>query len=189
MKLLIFSDSHGDAGYMRRAVLKNRDADAIIFLGDGLMDVMYSLEGEYSIPIYKVKGNCDIGISSYYPDVKKTDELFLDGKKIIFTHGDLYSVKSTTQDLSRLAISRGADIVLFGHTHMPCEIFVPTDSEEYKLAYRDLSASGILPEDFSPKPYYLFNPGSICYRDGVPTFGILTLAEGENPLFSHGTFN
>ncbi len=189
MKYLVFSDSHGDAAFMRRAILKNKDAEAVFFLGDGLRDVAYSIEGVYQMPVFKVKGNCDFGVSSYYPDVKKTDEIILEGKKIVFTHGDLYNVKSTTQDLSMLAITRGADIVLFGHTHTPCEIYVPTDSMEYRIAHHDLKDSGILTDDFCEKPFYLFNPGSICYRDGAPSFGIITLSEGSAPLFSHGTLS
>ena len=186
MKYLVFSDSHGDTSYMRRAVLKNKDAEAIFFLGDGLRDIAYDIDGVYGIPVFSVKGNCDVGVSAIYPAVKKTDEIVLEGKKIVFTHGDIYNVKSTTQDLSCLAISRGADIVLFGHTHTPCEIYVPTDSEEYKLAHRDLRDKNALPEGFTEKPYYLFNPGSISYRDGIPTFGIITLTKDRQPLFSHG---
>ncbi len=187
MKYLVFSDSHGDASYMRRAILKNKDAEAVFFLGDGLADIAYSIEKICLAPIFKVKGNCDVGVSSYYPEVKKTDEIILEGKKIVFTHGVLYNVKSTSQDLTALAITRGADIVLFGHTHTPREIYVPTDSEEYRLACQSLTERGLLPENFTKKPFYLFNPGCVCYRDGVPNFGIITLTEGGEPLFSHGT--
>ena len=35
MKLLVFSDSHGMPLYMRETLEKHRDADAVIFLGDG----------------------------------------------------------------------------------------------------------------------------------------------------------
>ena len=56
----------------------------------------------------------------------------------------------------------GADIALFGHTHLVHEEYDPE--------------SGI----------YLFNPGSIGEpREGKPSYGILSLA-GENVLFSTG---
>ena len=56
----------------------------------------------------------------------------------------------------------GADIALFGHTHIPHEEYDPE--------------SGI----------YLFNPGSIGEpRAGRPSYGILSLS-GKNVLFSLG---
>ena len=56
----------------------------------------------------------------------------------------------------------GADIALFGHTHLVHEEYDPE--------------SGI----------YLFNPGSIGEpREGKTSYGILSLA-GENVLFSTG---
>ena len=38
MKLLIVSDTHGDLRALRRAVEREADAAAVIFLGDGLRD-------------------------------------------------------------------------------------------------------------------------------------------------------
>jgi len=38
MKCLIFSDSHGNPTYMKRAIAKNPDAEVIFFLGDGISD-------------------------------------------------------------------------------------------------------------------------------------------------------
>ena len=186
MKCLIFSDSHGDSSYIRRAILKNKDAEALFFLGDGLTDSDEAVERAVIGAYFKVKGNCDYGYGSYDSSVKKTDEVTLLGKRIVFTHGDLYNAKSTTQDLSTLAILRDADIVLFGHTHQPAEIYVPTESEEYKLAKSSLLERGLIDANRKDKPYYLFNPGSVSYRDGAPTFGILTLEENKPPLFSHG---
>ena len=186
MKCLVFSDSHGDTSYIRRAILKHKDAEALFFLGDGLVDADDAVNRSFLGAYFKVKGNCDWGYSSYDSSVKKTDEVVLLGKRIVFTHGDLYNAKSTTQDLSTMAIMRNADIVLFGHTHTPTEIFVSTESEEYKLAKASLTERGLIDAECEAKPYYLFNPGSISYRDGVPTYGILTLTENKEPLFSHG---
>ena len=186
MKCLVFSDSHGDTAYIKRAILKNKDAEVLFFLGDGLYDIDEVASREFSGAVFKVKGNCDYGYSAYDSSVKKTDEVILLGKRIVFTHGDLYNAKSTTQDLSTLAITRDADIVLFGHTHSPTEIYVATESEEYRLAKAALSSRGLIDETHSEKPFYLFNPGSISYRGGIPTFGILTIEENKAPLFSHG---
>lgn len=186
MKCLVFSDSHGDTAYIKRAISKNKDAEVLFFLGDGLYDIDEVASREFSGAVFKVKGNCDYGYSAYDSSVKKTDEVILLGKRIVFTHGDLYNAKSTTQDLSTLAITRDADIVLFGHTHSPTEIYVSTESEEYRLAKAALSSRGLIDETHSEKPFYLFNPGSISYRSSLPTFGILTLEENKSPLFSVG---
>ncbi len=94
--------------------------------------------------------------------IKKTEEITLLGKKIFLTHGDLYGVKYGTERLGYAAEERGADIVLFGHTHIP--------HEEY------ISAQ---------KPYYLFNPGSISSPSY--SYGIITLTE-STVLLSHGRF-
>jgi len=67
-----------------------------------------------------VAGNCDF--SNTYP---KEDTITINGLKIFFTHGDLYNVKSTMNSIAIKAESIGADVVLFGHTHIPLK-------EEYR---------------------------------------------------------
>ena len=40
MKILVFSDSHGRDQYMLKALKTHPDAEAAIFLGDGLADFL-----------------------------------------------------------------------------------------------------------------------------------------------------
>ena len=87
MKCLVFSDSHGDTAYIRRAILKHKDAEVLFFLGDGLFDFDEVASREFSGAIFKVKGNCDYGYSSYDSSVKKTDEIVLLDKRIVFLAG------------------------------------------------------------------------------------------------------
>ena len=168
MKCLVFSDSHGYSLFMRRAIAKNPDAEIIFFLGDGLSD----LEDVFSLYPNKcylaVRGNCDREVVAMGRGIPKTDRIELLGKKIVFTHGDLYGVKFGIDGLDALAKKEDADIVIFGHTHGATSAYIP-------------------PVDDDGKPYYIFNPGSIGML-GSPTFGIMTLTEGQEPLFSFGCF-
>ena len=165
MKCLVFSDSHRNTRNMRVALAKHPDAEAVFFLGDGLSDID---EVHYSFPNVKflaVRGNCDFRSVAMEEIIGKTGEIELCGKKIVYTHGDLFGAKYGTAGLERLALQKNADIVLFGHTHTPYLSYFNEDDG---------------------KPFYLFNPGSVGYREG--SFGILTLNESSEPLFSHGSF-
>lgn len=164
MKCLVFSDSHHFSYYMEKAIRSHPDAEIVFFLGDGLSDID---EIHYKFPKIKflaVKGNCDFRFIAFGGVAYKTEQITLLGKKIVYTHGDLYEAKLGFAGLIALAKSKDADIILFGHTHIPeCQY---------------VSEHG--------KPFYLFNPGSIGARER--SFGVLTLEEGKEPLFSHGSF-
>ncbi len=112
MKLLVFSDSHGNSARMLRAIAQDKP-DMVVHLGDGGRDVS-EIEKQFpEIPLKAVRGNCDI--SSNLPD----NELFPAGKiRIFITHGHIYGVKWTRSPLIEEAGARGADIVMFGHTHI-----------------------------------------------------------------------
>ncbi len=174
MKCLVFSDSHGYSFFMRRAISNHPDAEVVFFLGDGLSDL------EDVFPMYPnkkflaVRGNCDSAVIAMGQGIKKIDHIELMGKKIVFTHGDLYGVKFGIDGLCRLANDTNADIILFGHTHSPVSAYIPQES----TAEAD--------EAPAEKPFYIFNPGSVGML-GAPTYGVMTLTEGE-PLFSHGSF-
>ena len=164
MKCLVFSDSHNYIYFMEKALYMHKDAEVVFFLGDGLYeleDVYYKFPGQ---KFFAVKGNCDYTYITMGEAATKTAEIEILGKRIVYTHGDLYGAKYGSAGLESLARERGADVVLYGHTHTPaCEYF-----SEYE------------------KPFYLFNPGSVGGRDG--SYGIITLEEGKEPLFSHGNF-
>ena len=93
MKCLVFSDSHGNEEYMRRAIKLNRDADIIFFLGDGLSDAELLAENDTLHTWIAVRGNCDFRSFFLGRGVDKTEEIIVENKKIVATHGDLYSVK------------------------------------------------------------------------------------------------
>ncbi len=169
MNLLVFSDSHGRGSNMLEAFSRQiKNPDAIVFLGDGLRDLSYCEFGD--VPIFAVCGNCDT--FTFYGKGNADDEIVmtLGDKRIMMTHGDRYAVKL---GLSRLVLSaneKGADIVLFGHTHTPTSIFLDANENEFGVRLK--------------KPMYLFNPGSIGGYDA--TFGNVTVDGRGGVLLSHG---
>ena len=159
MKLLVFSDSHGNVFPMREAVLRNRDADCILYLGDGLRD-LEEIRREFPIPILAVRGNCDFGMEGY----SEEESITLDGVRILLTHGHRYGVKGGTGAFLTYARAKGYHIALYGHTHLPHESY---------------HGEG--------QPLYLMNPGSIGKRErGIYSFGVITL-QSQAVLLSFGT--
>ena len=160
MKCLVLSDSHGSASLMSRALALHPDAEVIFFLGDGLSDAD-ALAVYYTDKAWlTVRGNCDFSGFFKNSPVLKTEEIELMGRRIVYTHGDLYDVKFGLDRIKYLAEESGADVVLFGHTHIPHEEYVSGE-----------------------RPFYLFNPGSLSAPSY--SFGIITISEGSI-LFSHG---
>ena len=155
-KLLVLSDSHGGRAAIERVLLKeNANIDALVFLGDGLRDLEQALTPYPRLRAYSVAGNCDYGA------LEPLDGLAaFDGVVVFYTHGHMYGVKYDLDTLADAAAARGANVALFGHTHIPV-------AEE---------RGGV----------FLFNPGSCgrCYT-GPNTYGILTLADGKVVSHEH----
>ena len=113
MKILVMSDSHGAKASMLKAVALE-SPDLILHLGDHAKDCTV-IEWEHpAIPLRSVKGNCDR--SSTEPEA---DEFTLSGKRFFMSHGHLYGVKTGYSSIISAATGRGADVLLFGHTHIP----------------------------------------------------------------------
>ena len=164
MEYLIFSDSHGNTRNLREAFrLQIQRPRGIIFLGDGLRDLEMTDFGD--VPVMAVRGNCD-WLSQNEPSALM---LSMGEHTAFCVHGDAYRVKGGLESLKTAAACRGADLVLFGHTHQPHLEVIPADEQVGDVILQ--------------KPLYLFNPGSIGQREA--SFGVLTL-QGKNVLFSHG---
>ncbi|MBE6051197.1 MAG: metallophosphoesterase [Clostridium sp.] len=112
MKIAVISDTHRDLRYIEAAKKYIRDTDILIHLGDNIDDVQELSKG-YKGKVYAVKGNCDYLDS--YPSEQIID---VEGKKIFFTHGHNYGVKMSLNNIYYKGKEVGADIVLFGHTHV-----------------------------------------------------------------------
>ena len=112
MRIVVFSDSHGDIFQAVEVVRRNEKEKVFIFLGDGV-DELETLKEMYPHKEFiGVRGNCDF--FCHLPDEYTMD---VDGVKLLCTHGHLYGVKSTHEKLAESARKKGASVALYGHTH------------------------------------------------------------------------
>ncbi len=148
-KLLILSDSHNSEQAIRRIIKAEPDADALIFLGDGLRDLERALTSTPRLRVYSVAGNCDYGALEPLDGLAAFDRVV-----IFYTHGHMYGVKYDLDTLAEAAAARGADVALFGHTHSP---FAEKRGDVFL---------------FNP------GSCGRCYI-GPNTYGVMTLAQGE----------
>jgi len=118
MKLLVFSDSHGDESSMRAAMAAHPDADRIVHLGDGASEALRLADEDAPRPWTIVSGNCDY---DRRPEVCTT--LSFGGKRFYITHGYRERVKSDLLHLSLAARNQEAHVALYGHTHIPSTDF------------------------------------------------------------------
>lgn len=112
MKLLLFSDSHGNAKYLRamqKRLLAEGQPDAILFAGDGAHDTALL---SVACPVYSVRGNCDLTAIAPLEMV-----IPLGPWRIYLSHGHLHRVKQTLDLLASAARAGDARIAVYGHTH------------------------------------------------------------------------
>lgn len=152
MLIAVVSDSHNN----NKAIedLKNyiTKADVLLFLGDGESDIV-KIKESFKGDIYAVSGNCDM-----YS--KNPQELVLEigGKRIFMSHGHKYNVKYSYDNIYYKGREVGADIILFGHTHIP-----------------------IIEED---NGIIMMNPGSLSRGAGIAgrSLGYIEIVENKNPI-------
>lgn len=147
MRIVVFSDSHNNYFALKNIVSAQRTAEMFLHLGDGEKEFDYLCTNFPFKVMRGVRGNCDWGSMG-----KTNDVVTVGGKKIFFTHGHTQGVKSGLDDFKREAREIGADIALFGHTHVAM------------TAYED----GI----------YYMNPGSIAApQQGPPSYGVIDITD------------
>ena len=169
MTLLILSDTHGHPDRIREVIARVRP-DGILFAGDGLRDLTYC---DLPCPLWAVRGNCDWLISPVIVDgdpLNPDDEelLTIEGVRILLTHGHKHGVKGGLGTVIAHAAAKEADVLVFGHTHIPLELHVSPDSVD---GYA------------TTKPLTVLNPGSL--GDYTPSFATLTIRNGR-VLAGHG---
>lgn len=115
MKIGIVSDSHGYMSALDRMIAHPaaKDVKAWFFAGDIAPDAEY-LEMVTDVPIYKVDGNNDWP-RPVLPAVAIED---LAGHRIFMTHGHMLGVSFSRDVLKQAAKEEGADIAIYGHTHV-----------------------------------------------------------------------
>ena len=173
MKIVVFSDVHGRSYRVEQVLALHPNADAVLFLGDGIRDLPDSVyRGAWSFA--GVRGNCDLfgAGNSDFPFFSELT-LNLESYTVMMMHGDAYGVKHGTEDAICHAVERGADLLLYGHTHAPEERYLPEGT--------------IIGNKTLAKPLWIMNPGSLgAPRDGVPTYGLVQI-RNKQILLSHGT--
>ncbi len=140
MVVVVVSDSHGRTAYLDEVLQRYPTADYFIHCGDFLLN-------QKDYPQFRiVLGNNDEANS--FPE-----QLILDvGKhRLLVMHGHQYPSAKRAQQLVKRAKACNADIVCFGHTHVP--------SEEY--------LDGVL----------LMNPGALwrCIGKKGPSYAVLEI--------------
>ena len=112
MKILVFSDSHGNEDNMVRAVERERPStlDAIVHLGDGWRDAEALHRLYPRIPLEQVPGNCDLGRFE-----ERERVVFFGDCRVLLCHGHTLGVKSSLLRASYEARERGAQALLYGH--------------------------------------------------------------------------
>lgn len=146
MKILVFSDSHGNVEHMTVAVERERPA-RVFHLGDGWRDAERLRAMFPELPLDQVPGNCDLRLEE--PPVKLVT---IEGKRILLCHGHTYRVKEGLMDVGYAAREHKADLLCFGHTHVPTQ----------EWAGESL----------------LLNPGSIGYW-GRPGYAVVNIDNGR----------
>ncbi|MGH4125013.1 MAG: metallophosphoesterase [Clostridium sp.] len=148
MRIGVISDTHRNASCIEQLASKIKVLDVVIHLGDNVDDILI-IEKYFKGRIINVKGNCDFSKNTPYDRVED-----ICGKRIFLTHGHRYNVKEGLLKLRYKALETGANIVLYGHTHIG------------KI-------------DFEEGIWYI-NPGSASEpRDGTPSFAIIDI-QGES---------
>lgn len=116
-RAIIFSDSHNSFSSMTTAMDRAGDVKYIIHAGDVQSDVddLKLMYPQHNI-IY-VKGNND-----FWDRETPEERLFtLDGVRIFLTHGHNFGVKLSLSRLAHEAEKRGAQLCIFGHTHVKAD--------------------------------------------------------------------
>lgn len=146
MRIYVLSDSHNSFNFAPFLEIC-KYAHMIIHCGDGQRDIE-DIKSVATCPVYSVKGNCDF--------LGKREEIIeIENHRILVTHGDIYGVKYFDSGLILRAKEVNADIVLYGHTHIPDITF--------------------------KENIWLINPGSLTRprENKAPTYCILEIS-GEN---------
>lgn len=154
-RVLVISDTHGDISAVQYILDHRDDMDLIVHAGDTYSD-MIEIYKTYGIPFEGVRGNTDFTLQG-----KSDSSFMIEDIKVYLTHGHKYGVKQSVNKLYYKGLEAAADIVIFGHTHLP-----------YRYDGDDIS---------------IINPGSISRpRNGNNiSYGILDV---ENSGFNYEQF-
>lgn len=167
MKILVFSDSHNNPRNMITALKEHRGTvDLVIHLGDGLGDLNLCRDLLDGVATATALGNGEAFSRRLWADVPEEFVISPDGVRLFCCHGHRYHVKLSLAAAAERAREKGADILLYGHTHSPYDGWATAEDGERIRA---------------------FNPGSVGL--GFPaSYGLIEISNGA-ALTSHRFFN
>ena len=111
MKIVILSDTHGNLNGFVNVILKHKDSDLFLHLGDGAREYLKIKSLYKDIPMCMVKGNCDV------EDLPKQKTFNFNGITLFACHGDAFNVKQGLDEYINFAKKFKYNIIAFGHTH------------------------------------------------------------------------
>lgn len=147
MKILVISDSHNVILDSQIQDIKEEGRfDLLIHCGDKYNDAEQFAERLNIEKVLSVPGNCDYKVIGMSPTIIQE----IEGKKFIITHGHLFYVKISLNQLRDFAEKHEADVVLYGHTHKAYNMIIDNT--------------------------LFFNPGSTIFpNDGRASFGVIEI--------------
>ena len=121
-KLLIFSDTHGHIenlievfSWAKDRIPPNDKIIASVFLGDCISDLNYAANAAGFYSDWKlIRGNNDF--TSTVPDSAVFE---YSGHRFFICHGHRHGIYGGISRLINAARDNDADVVMFGHTHIP----------------------------------------------------------------------
>ena len=143
MKVLIVSDTHKRNDNYFKVLQKAGPFDMVVHCGDAQGSEELLKEGT-NCPMQIVLGNNDL-----FTDLPKELKFNIGRYKVWVTHGHHYGVYLGTNIIKNEAREKGADIVFFGHTHVP--IVDMTDSDVIAVNPGSIS----YPRQFGYRPSYV----------------------------------
>ena len=154
MKVLIVNDTHKqNHNYFK--IVEMHKPDMVIHCGD-VEGSEYAIAQAADCPVHMVMGNND-----FFSELPRELELEIAGYRVLVTHGHNYYVSMGNERLKSEALSRGFDMVFYGHTHRPV-----VDMDDDIVAV---------------------NPGSLAYprqEDHVPTYVIMEVDDWDEVQFT-----
>ena len=113
MKVLIVSDTHRHNENFVKAVERTAPIDLVVHCGDIEGSELFISQAA-GCPVQMVAGNND-----FFSELPGELTFKIGALQVWVTHGHNYYVSMGNETIKKEAIDRGADIVLYGHTHRP----------------------------------------------------------------------
>jgi putative phosphoesterase len=147
LRIVVFSDTHKDLGLAEKVLKNTGTHDLLLHAGDHYRDA-FSLGEKFNIQTKAVVGNCD-----FFSSGPEEELIELGLHTLLLVHGHQHGVKNNLQRLYYRSQEVGANIVVFGHTHMPLYIV--------------------------ENNIHFLNPGSLTLPRGnsKPSYGLITIGD------------